>query len=427
MILWSGHPRSRRAPARRALGSLFWGALCLIALAATVARAQSYVLQPGDMVRISVAGMPEMTASAMIEGDGYLRLPQFDRAMAAGLDIDALSATFRTAIEGRLFKRFDATGAASFFSVSADDAHLSVESYRPVYVSGSVARPGPVPFRAGLTVRAAIATAGGASKFAQTGGDTPLQIAPRLQADYRALALEQARLRTRIWRIEAELADGDIDTPPTPADLGVPPETAESLLGVQRKQIQLAQAALSSEDAFLNDALTLTDGRIGILREQEARQAEAVKQDEAEQTRIAALRDRGVVPMDRLLDIRRALLLSSSRLLQTQNDIERIELDRKRLAANRAATGETRARTLIVDLDAATARLGEVTIRLAAAREALEINGIQALGVDPSAEPETAITIHRGVGAAAASIPAGMDDLVEPGDVIEVVLGAPTP
>lgn len=405
-------------------------ALAMAALAmlgAPTARADAYMLQPGDVVRVVVAGLPDVAVDSQVGIDGDLRFPQVGRIRAAGRTIDEIEAALRATAEGRAFRRFNATGEPSFVTVSADDIFASILTYRPVYVSGDVAAPGPLEFRPGLTVRAAMAAAGGSARTpaAARGGAGDLTAAPRLQSDYQVLVLERARLQAQLWRIRSSLGE---DAPePSAEDLRVAPEIAQDIVALQRRQQQAADAQVANNRAFLAVATLQADDRLEILRKQEQQQTVAVKDDEEELGRVSSLFDRGIVPIARLLEIRRAQLASSTRLLQTQNDIERVALERARFDSDLNTIDIVRRKELLTEFEAVRARLAEVTTRLTAARDLLELNGLLTLDLGAATAPLTVMTIHRAGEDGPRSLVVSADDLLEPGDVLEIAVVVDNP
>jgi protein involved in polysaccharide export with SLBB domain len=106
-----------------------------------------YRLGVGDKVKISVFGENELSGPFEIGAGGMLALPLIGEIPAKGQTVTDL----RRAIESRL--------KAGYLK----DPKVSVEvtAYRPFYVHGEVRSGGEVAFKNGVTVRDAIAIAGG--------------------------------------------------------------------------------------------------------------------------------------------------------------------------------------------------------------------------------------------------------------------------
>jgi polysaccharide biosynthesis/export protein len=114
---------------------------------------QSYVLRPGETVRIVTYGEEILTGEFSIGADGSLSFPLIGQVKAAGTTPVALSEAITAAL---------AQGYLAQPRVSVE-----VKSFRPIYVLGEVNKPGEYPYTADLTVLAAIAKADGFTYRAQ--------------------------------------------------------------------------------------------------------------------------------------------------------------------------------------------------------------------------------------------------------------------
>jgi polysaccharide biosynthesis/export protein len=116
----------------------------------TAMQAQSgsiYRLGSGDQLHIIVYGETDLTGDFTVSPVGTIAFPLIGEVPATGLTPDQLS----QAIADRLEQ-----GYMRHPQVSA-----AIASYRPFFILGEVARPGTYPFSAALTVRGAVAVAGG--------------------------------------------------------------------------------------------------------------------------------------------------------------------------------------------------------------------------------------------------------------------------
>ena len=112
-----------------------------------VASLADYTLAPGDRVRVTVWGQPDLTTEAELDAEGRIVMPLLGAVQAAG----STAGDLRTAIAGTLDARY------------LVDPKVAVEvvHYRPVFVLGSVERPGRYGYLQALDVRRAVALAGG--------------------------------------------------------------------------------------------------------------------------------------------------------------------------------------------------------------------------------------------------------------------------
>lgn len=111
------------------------------------ASSSGYLLGPNDRVRVKVYGEQDITGEYEIDGGGYVSVPLAGRVKAAG----------RTA------RQLERAIAAELSKGIIRDPRVNVEiaAYRPFYILGEVKKAGEYPFRNGLTVLDAVASAGG--------------------------------------------------------------------------------------------------------------------------------------------------------------------------------------------------------------------------------------------------------------------------
>jgi len=110
---------------------------------------QPSTFAPGDRLRVVVLGQDDLSNVYLVDGAGRISMPLIGAVSVKGADA-------RRA-EQEIAKRLRA-GYLRDPKVSVDLA-----ASRPFYVLGGVAASGKYPFAEGLTIRSAIATAGGFS------------------------------------------------------------------------------------------------------------------------------------------------------------------------------------------------------------------------------------------------------------------------
>lgn len=106
-------------------------------------------LAPGDTVKVTTFGMPTLTGEFVISDEGTIAFPLVGNIQAAGLKPSDIQQALTAGL---------ANGYLANPSVSVE-----VGKYRPIYILGEVGKPGEYPFSLGLTVRDAVAKAGGFS------------------------------------------------------------------------------------------------------------------------------------------------------------------------------------------------------------------------------------------------------------------------
>lgn len=111
-----------------------------------------YALDTGDVVRVSVYGEPEMTKSYRVDDGGAISLPLVGAIKVRGLTTQMTAAAISAAL---------ADGYIRDPSVAVE-----IDTYRPFFIQGAVKTGGQFAYVYGMTVRAAISTAGGFSDTA---------------------------------------------------------------------------------------------------------------------------------------------------------------------------------------------------------------------------------------------------------------------
>jgi polysaccharide export outer membrane protein len=111
-----------------------------------------YALDTGDVVRVTVYGEPEVTKSYTVDDGGAISLPLVGAIRVRGLTTQMAAAQITAAL---------ANGYIRDPSVAVE-----IETYRPFFIQGAVKTGGQFSYVYGMTVRAAISTAGGFSETA---------------------------------------------------------------------------------------------------------------------------------------------------------------------------------------------------------------------------------------------------------------------
>ena len=111
------------------------------------ASADRYVLGPNDRIRLKVYGEPDITGEYEINSGGQVSIPLAGHIKAAGSTTPQLERSIAAALAKGIVR----------------DPRVNVEiaQYRPYYILGEVKKSGEYPYRLGLTVMDAVASAGG--------------------------------------------------------------------------------------------------------------------------------------------------------------------------------------------------------------------------------------------------------------------------
>ena len=120
-----------------------------------------YRMAPGDELKINVFDNPDISGEYQVDAAGNISFPLVGQVRAAGLTVDEL----KTDLTARLNRDY------------LVDPKLSVEvlNFRPIFVIGQVNAPGSYPYSSGMTVRQAVALAGGYTRRASTSSMTVIR------------------------------------------------------------------------------------------------------------------------------------------------------------------------------------------------------------------------------------------------------------
>ncbi|MEM0905753.1 MAG: polysaccharide biosynthesis/export family protein [Pseudomonadota bacterium] len=394
-------------------------AALVCALLVLPAKAEPYVLQPGDTLRISITELPEMNAESTIDIDGNVQVPRLGLFPAAGKTLAEFDEAVSVASAGLTIALYNNEGERRQVILGGTELMVEIIRYRPIYVTGDVARQGLVEFQPGMTVRTAIASAGGMSTVPVLFEDA-LQGGPNLLRDYQTATLEHAAAVVRLWGIDATLERRADAAREAPIPVQVAPGALRQLFDSEQRRVELALRASNVTRGFLSQQLDYLTDRVARLNEELDNTAEALSLEEEDVDRIRQLQERGLAAAARLSDARQALLLVSSRVLGVQDSVARFTLERDEIGERLNTFDERFEEPLIAERAQVLTQIWTLESRVANARRALALNGqaVEAFGV--TLQPQVAISIRRGVSPDVTIIKAELDTAVRPGDVIDV-------
>ncbi len=154
-----------------------------------------YLVQPGDVLRISVWREPELARELTVSPDGRITYPLVGEVLVEGVTVEALRAT----LEQQLHR---------FIKEALVDVSVKEPLGNRVYVLGKVNRPGAYPFTKSIDVAQALSLAGGTAKFASI---DDIRILRRIDGQQQAFAFRYSDVeRGRSLEQNIVLRSGDI-------------------------------------------------------------------------------------------------------------------------------------------------------------------------------------------------------------------------
>jgi len=202
----------------------------------------------------------------------------------------------------------------------------------------------------------------------------------------------------------------------------LPATAIDPILQSEAQSLKAAQIDYRKERSFLEDAVKQSDAQLVTLRKQQDGEEKGVQADEEELERVIKLFGSGALPSPRVTESRRALLLSSTRRLQTTVELMRLQRQREDFLRQIERLASQRTITQLRELKESSVRMADLRVKMLALSQKLQpIGGAGAAPIGTSdLRPE--VTIVRKVGQQWDKIAASVDFDVEPGDVVDVAL-----
>jgi len=365
-----------------------------------------YRLSPGDRLTIVVFDQPQLSGEFIIDGGGGILLP-----LAGSVSLNG-----HTLAEAQqLIQERFADGVLVQPGVS-----VRITEFRPVFVTGSVRKPGSYAFILGESVKAAIATAGGEGQPLEQALNVTASDFITAEQRVRQLEVDHATLLVRKARLEAQRDGRD--------DFVLP-----LLVGLNHRNIDFDRAYSAENDTFLRLAETYRV-QIEALQKQRPR---IKAETNAVTDQIAKQKEHLEIVNSHLADLQTLFgkgLLRKEVLLNQQIEKALVEAQLSTLEAQVAHLGQTMGeldvklgdmkanfeRETLRELQDTSQRLLETETGIGPARRILNIKAQAAS--DYNDEPAYTISISRARDGRVVTFEATDDTTLSPGDVVEVKL-----
>jgi polysaccharide export outer membrane protein len=394
-------------------------ALSILALCAPAAASAEYRLGPGDVLELYVPSAPDLRQKAVVDVDGEIAFPLVGSIKVAGRLLSEVRSELQAALPKKSVRQRGPDGRDSDFFIEADEVTLNIADYRPVYLSGDIARPGELAYRPSMTVRQAIAVAGGLDPLRQKVGNVTIDL-PALRGEYESLSAQLVREQTRVARLEAEFAGNAIIDTSRIAGGDAAGDAAAELVRRELELLRTRDADNQNEKNYLNSAVRQTQGRLSTLSEQQKKEEQGVQLDSADLARVQGLYEKGQGTITRVMDSRRALLLSSTRQLQTFAQAGQIELQRDELGRRLQKVDDLRRSEVLDELQTASVKVASLRAQLQGVSEKLLFAGPLISALSSTAKIKVAV-FRRGE-KGEERIEASEATALLPGDVVQVAI-----
>jgi polysaccharide export outer membrane protein len=380
-----------------------------------------YHLNRGDVVEILVYGFPELRQKSTVELNGEVSLLPSGRVKISGMTIAEAQAAIRKLITAKPLRQKFPDGRDTLTVVAADDVNITIAEYRPVYVSGDIARPGELPFRPGLTVRQAIALAGGFDVMRYRLVNPFIESAD-LKGKQEVLWTDMAKVRIQIARLQAELDDNQGLETSVLKDVPLATGFAQQLLETEAATLRHHIEDFSREKVHLQGLTQLAEERVRTAKATVDNEEQGMAEDKKGYAELLQFNQRGTIPVLHMMDIRRNQYATSTRALQAHAALGQARRDQTEAARNLERFESARLTALLEELQAANVRAGDLQAELSANTEKLTHTSLLKSRLLRGPGAKAIIQVFRLERNTRQQIDASEDTLLLPGDTIEIGL-----
>jgi polysaccharide export outer membrane protein len=382
-----------------------------------------YRIEAGDILEIAVAGMPDWRQRVEVQLDGSISYPLLGTLVVAGLSPSEVRTKIQGILPTKAFRQNTPDGREHHVLLDADQVTANVVEYRPIYVNGDVSRPGVQAYRPLMTVRQAVALCGG-YEIMRFRMNNPFLESADFRSDYESLWTDFAKERVHIWRIRAELGEGDNLDQKVLQDVPLPASTISQIKRLEAEQLKSRQEDYLREKEFFRRVIKQAEEHIGVLSESLKNEEEGIQADKQDLHRVTDLFGKGAVAITRITDARRALLWSSTLKLQTTAQWMSQKKQREEVSRQLERLADQRRMDLLRELQDAGVRLSQISARLQGVGEKLQYTALVRSQLVRGSGGKPQIAIIRKGESGRERLVAEEDFELEPGDVVEVALRA---
>src|SRR6185312_10473372 len=216
----------------------------------------------------------ELRQRASVQLDGRITFPVIGAFLVEGVELSEVQSKIQSAAASKIFRIRTPDGRELSRMFERDEVAATIVEYRPVFISGDVTRPGEQAFRPHMTVRQALASAGGFSALARANATS--FDAANLRSEYITVWLSLAREHVRVWRIKTDLGETiDLDQkaiPPAPVAEAV----LSQIVNLETRYREADTADYKRQKDYLRRSIEEADKQAQVLSEQKQSEEEGV-------------------------------------------------------------------------------------------------------------------------------------------------------
>jgi polysaccharide export outer membrane protein len=398
-----------------------WGLVAVgLTISVTQAKAE-YRVNVGDVLEVAVAGIPELRSRVAVQIDGNISLPLVGMFPVAGLPLPLIRAQIGAALASKVFRHRTPDGRDTAIVIDENEVTTAVAEYRPIYVNGDVSKPGEYAYRPATTARQVIAVAGGYD-IMHVRMNNPYLESADLRSEYGSLWTEFAKEQAHMWRIKNELGDESQVSPGVLKDLPIAPSAISDIVNAETEYLKTKVSDYQREKAFLQRIVREGDDQVNVLSEQQKKEEEGYQTDLEELQKMLDLFSKGSVIGPRVTDARRAVLLSSTRKLQTTAQLMQVKKQQDELTRKLEKLDDQRRLDLLREQQDTGVRLNEIREKLQSVGEKIQYTAMVRSQLVRGVGNKAEIAIIRKGEKGPERIIASEDEELQPGDIVEVSL-----
>lgn len=398
-----------------------WG-LVAVGLTFSVTEAKSeYLVNIGDVLDVAVAGVPELRHRAAVQMDGNVSLPLVGTLPVAGLPLPQIRAEIGAALARKVFRQRTSDGRETVVVIDADEVTTVIAEYKPIYVNGDVSKPGEYPYRPSITARQLVAVAGGYDIMRNRMNNPYLESAD-LRSEYASLWTELAKEQARMWRIKTELGEGAQISSGALMDAPLARSAISDIVNAETEYLKTKQSDYQQEKTYLQHGIRQGDDEVRVLSEQQKKDEEGLQADLDDLQKTTELFGKGSLISPRVTDARRAVLLSSTRKLQTSAQLLQVKKQQDEFVRKLAKLDDQRRLDLLRELQDTSVKLNQIREKLQSVGEKLQYTAMVRSQLVRGAGNNAQIAIVRKGDKGPERIIASEDTELQPGDAVEVGL-----
>ncbi|WP_165820439.1 polysaccharide biosynthesis/export family protein [Microvirga sp. KLBC 81] len=374
-----------------------------------------YVVQPGDLLSISVYQWPEHSGDVRVDINGEISRPAVGHIPVAGQALEEIEVKLRT----ELSKQIDLRNAPIV---------VSIAEYRPITVLGAVNNPGRHRYEVGLTVLDALALSGGPLSLFPRG--SAFDQAVRQVEYYEKASVDKIEYLSALVRRERLLAEKvNQDKLELPANIASMLKAAgqEDIAEQEQSAFVARKSAFSQQRSAIIQQASVYKEEIDGLKGHMVEILAAISKVEEEYKRLQSLLERGLIRRVDLVTVDNQLTTLQSNLRaaivahagaksqMVKAEASGSELEQTRLTEIEKELGE-------VEKTIKTLEVSRATRASLDPAQGMQMNRGAAIGEDVGIDGLNFTLTRRASDGQMTTIGARAQDSVMPGDILTIAV-----